>query len=150
MTLHLIKLCVGCDSVDDLRQWQREVLAKKRKKGEKPVLIHWTRMTPKRRDDLLDGGSLYWVIKGYVRVRHRILDLKQGNRDGVPHCGIVYDPRQVQTQLMSHRPFQGWRYLDPDDAPPDVGARGFKEAMADWDKEPPPKLLQELKDLGLI
>ena len=99
MTLHILKLCVGCDSVEDLRQWQQEKLAKKRKSGEKPVLIHWTRMTPKRRDDVLDGGSLYWVIKGYVRVRHRILDLKQGNRDGVPHCGIVYEPKLVQTQL---------------------------------------------------
>jgi len=150
MTLHLIKLCVGCDSVDDLRQWQQEVLAKKRKKGQKPELIHWTRMTPKRRDDVLDGGSLYWVIKGYVRVRHRILDLRQGTKDGVPHCGIVYDPRAVQTQLMSHRPFQGWRYLEADDAPPDVGARGFAEAMAGWDREPPPKLLRELKELGLL
>ena len=70
MTLHILKLCVGCDSVEDLRQWQQETLAKKRKNGEKPVLIHWTRMTPKRRDEVLDGGSLYWVIKGYVRVRH--------------------------------------------------------------------------------
>ena len=147
MTIHLIKLCVGCDSVDDLRQWQQERLAKMRKKGE---LTHWTRMTPKRRDDLLGGGSLYWVIKGYVRVRHRILDLKQGTKDGVPHCGIVYEPRQVQTQLMSHRPFQGWRYLEPDDAPPDVGTRGFKEAMAGWDKPLPPELLRELKELGLL
>ena len=150
MTLHILKLCVGCDSVEDLRQWQQETLAKKRKNGEKPVLIHWTRMTPKRRDEVLDGGSLYWVIKGYVRVRHRILDLKQGNRDGVPHCGIVYEPKLVQTQLMSHRPFQGWRYLDPADAPPDVGSRGFAEAMAGWDREPPPELLQQLKELGLI
>ena len=150
MTLHILKLCVGCDSVEDLRQWQQETLAKKRKNGEKAVLIHWTRMTPKRRDEVLDGGSLYWVIKGYVRVRHRILDLKQGNRDGVPHCGIVYEPKPVQTQLMSHRPFQGWRYLDPADAPPDVGSRGFQETMAGWDRKPPPELLRQLKDLGLI
>ena len=148
--IHLIKLCVGCDSVEDLRQWQKEKLAQKRRKGEKPVLIHWTRMTPKRRDEVLDGGSLYWVIKGYVRVRHRILDLKQGTRDGIPHCGIVYDPRHVQTQLMSHRPFQGWRYLEPEDAPLDIGAGGFKEAMVGWDREPPPKLLRELKELGLL
>jgi hypothetical protein len=140
MTLHILKLCVGCDSVEDLRQWQQETLAKKRKNGEKPVLTHWTRMTPKRRDEVLDGGSLYWVIKGYVRVRHRILDLKQGNRDGVPHCGIVYEPKPVQTRLMSHRPFQGWRYLDPADAPPDVGSRGFAEAMAGWDRKLPPEL----------
>jgi hypothetical protein len=68
----------------------------------------------------------------------------------VPHCGIVYDPRQVQTQLMAHRPFQGWRYLDPADAPPDVGARGFAEARAGWDRKPPPALLRLLKELGLI
>ncbi len=150
MTLHILKLCVGCDSVEDLRQWQQEVLAKKRKNGEKPVLIHWTRMTPKRRDEVLAGGSLYWVIKGYVRVRHRIFGLKQGNRDGVPHCGIVYDPKPVQTQLLAHRPFQGWRYLDPADAPPDVGSRGFQEATAGWNRKPPPELLRQLKELGLI
>ena len=68
----------------------------------------------------------------------------------MPHCGIVYEPKPVPTQLLSHRPFQGWRYLDPDAAPPDIGVRGFQEAVAGWDKEPPPKLLQELKDLGLI
>jgi hypothetical protein len=149
MTLHIIKLCVGCDSIEDLRQWQREKLTQKRKNGEKPVLIHWTRMMPKRRDDVLDGGSLYWVIKGYVRVRHRILDLKQGSRDGVPHCGIVYHPKQVQTELLAHRPFQGWRYLDPADAPPDVG-RGFSETAAGWSRKPPPELLKHLKELGLI
>src|SRR4029453_9420510 len=78
MTLHIIKLCVGCDSVEDLRQWQREKLAQKRKNGEKPVLIHWTRMMPKRRDDVLDAGSPYWGIKGYVLRRHCIPPSKQG------------------------------------------------------------------------
>ena len=151
MALHLIKLCVGCDSIEDLAAWQVERLRARRKAGErKPQLFHRTFQTPKRRAELLDGGSLYWVIKGYVRVRHRILDLKQGTRDGVPHCGIVYHPKPVQTELLAHRPFQGWRYLDPADAPPDVAGRGFREATAGWNRKPPPELLKHLRELGLI
>jgi len=151
MTLHLIKLCVGCDSVDDLRDWQMNKLAEKRKARQKPELFHSTRMMPKRRDDVLDGGSLYWVIKGYVRVRQRILDLRpRTDKDGLPCCAIVYEPRLVPTSLMAHRPFQGWRYLDPAAAPPDIGSLGFRKAMAGWDQEPPPELLRELKELGLV
>jgi len=151
MTLNLIKLCVGCDSVEDLREWQTEKLAQKRKAGQKPELFHVTRMMPKRRDAVIDGGSLYWVIKGYVRVRQRILDLRPHNdKEGLACCAIVYDPQLVPTSLMAHRPFQGWRYLDPADAPPDVGSRGFSEALAGWDREPPPELLRQLRDLGLI
>jgi hypothetical protein len=151
MTLHIIKLCVGCDSIEDLREWQEERLAEKRRKGEKPVLAHVTRSMPKRREEVLDGGSLYWVIKGYVRVRQRILDLEQRiDENGVPCCAIVRDTPLVPTRLMAHRPFQGWRYLDPADAPPDIGTRGLAEAMPGWEPEPPPELLEKLKELGLI
>ncbi len=150
MTLNLIKLCVGCDSVEDLQQWQEEVLAKKRKAKQKPELFHWTRMMPKRRSDVLDGGSLYWVIKGYVRVRQRILDLDQRSDDeGLAYCAIVLEPPLIRTSLQSQRPFQGWRYLDPAGAPPDLG-RGLAEALAGWHDEPPPELLEELKNLGLL
>jgi hypothetical protein len=151
MTLHLIKLSVGTENVDDLRQWQEEILARKRKAGQTVELYHRTLMMPKRRDEVLAGGSIYWVIRGYVRARQRIVGLEQRSAsDGVGFCAILLDPPLIQTQLLSHRPFQGWRYLDPTDAPPDVGSRGFMEAFDGWDREPPPELLRELKDLGLI
>ena len=143
MTVHIIKLCVGCDSIEDLHQWQKEKLARMRKTGEKAVLTHWTRMTPKRRDDVLDGGSLYWVIKGQIAVRQKILDLRAVTKNGTPHCGLVYEPKLVPVQRRHHRPFQGWRYLDPKDAPPDArGAKGLEGL--------PQKLQAELVELGLL
>lgn len=151
MTLHMIKLSVGTDSVEDLRHWQEEILERKRKAKQTVELYHRTMMMPKRRDEVLAAGSIYWVIKGYVRARQRVIGFDQRtDKDGVGFCAILLDPPLVPTQLMSHRPFQGWRYLDPADAPPDIGARGFQEAAAGWDQEPPPELLRELKELGLI
>ena len=76
MPLHLIKLCVGCDSVQDLKDWIKEQLAKKKKSGEAGKRFHRTRMVPKRVDQLLDGGSLFWVIKGEVLCRERILGIE--------------------------------------------------------------------------
>lgn len=134
MTIHLIKLCVGADSIEDLAQWQAKRLKEQKKRGvKKPRLMHVTRATPKRAEDVLDGGSLYWVIKGQVAVRQRLIDLKPVTKNGGPHCGLVYDKELVLVQRRSHRPFQGWRYLEPDDAPPDLripkGGKGLPEAL---------------------
>jgi hypothetical protein len=151
MTLHLIKLSVGTDSVEDLRAWQREILARKRRARQTVELYHRTLMMPKRRAEVLDGGSIYWVVKGYVRARQRVLGFDyRTDANGVQFCAILLDPPLVPTRLLAHRPFQGWRYLDPADAPPDLGARGLAESAPAWDREPPPELLRELKDLGLI
>jgi len=151
MTIHLIKLSVGTESVDDLRQWQEGILAKKRKQGAKVELFHWTRMMPKRRDEVIKGGSIYWIIKGFVRARQRVLDLDQRtDEDGSTYCAIVLDPPLIPTELRSHRPFQGWRYLDPADTPRDVTKRGLSEMKKDWASEPPPEMLKTLKELGLI
>ena len=143
MTLHLIKLCVGCDSIEDLAQWQKKRLADLKKKGRKPELIHVTRMTPKRSEELLDGGSLYWVIKGQIAVRQRLLELRPVTKNGVPHCGLVYDRELVYLIPRICRPFQGWRYLAAKDAPPD--ARSVKGG-----KHLPPQLRAELAALGLL
>jgi hypothetical protein len=144
MTLHIIKLCVGVETVDELAQWQAGRIRDQKKRGVKsPELVHVTRMTPKRKDEVLDGGSLYWVIKGQIAVRQRLLELRAVTKNGAPHCGLVYDPKLVPVQRRSHRAFQGWRYLDPKDAPPD--ARGFKGL----DKLPQ-KLQAELVELGLL
>jgi hypothetical protein len=139
--LHLIKLCVGVESLAELRDWQKRRLAEKKKKGQKPELVHITRQTPKRAAELLDGGSLYWVIKGQIAVRQRLLELRPVAHRGVPHCGLVYDKKLVPVLRRPRAAFQGWRYLDPKDAPPDVAQTkgGLPEALQ-----------QELAALGLL
>ena len=142
MTMHLIKLCVGVDTVQELADWQAGRLKALKKKKKPLVLMHVTRQTPKRAEELLDGGSLYWVIKGKIAVRQRLLALKPVTKNGVPHCGLVYEPKLIPTLRRSHHPFQGWRYLDPKDAPAD--ARDIKGMNL------PEALAVELAELGLL
>src|SRR6201996_9728258 len=125
--LHLIKLCVGVDTLQELADWQKKRLKEKRAKGQKPELMHITRQFPKRAEELLDGGSLYWVIKGQIAARQKLIALRPLTRDGVPHCGLVYDKKLVPVIRRPRAAFQGWRYLDAADAPPDIGtAKGAK------------------------
>ena len=121
MALNLIKLCVGADSVQDLEDWIKQKLKDKRKRGEKPEHIHRTRMVPKRADELTDGGSLYWVIRGEIMCRQRIRDIRPfRDKDGIGRCGVVLDPKIVLVAPRPFRAFQGWRYLDVKDAPRDL------------------------------
>lgn len=146
MTLHIVKLCVGCDSIEDLASWQTERLKQMKAEKQKPELFHRTFMMPKRREELLDGGSLYWVIKGVIQVRQRLLDLREGNRpDGTPCSLFILDKPLVQVRPVPRRAFQGWRYLTAEDAPADLaaGQRGDVEKM-------PAKLRRELAELGLL
>jgi hypothetical protein len=113
--LHLTKLAVGVRDIEDLRAWQAE-----RARTHAP-LRHRTRNAPRRRADVLDGGSMYWVINGSMLVRQRILDIIDDQRDDQTRCtGLVLDPALVPLAGRPTRPFQGWRYLDPDAAPPDL------------------------------
>ena len=145
MTLHLIKLCVGAASIEDLATWQRGRLAELKKSGKKSQLFHTTFQTPKRQAELLAGGSLYWVIKGVIQVRQRIVGFGEGHKkDGSPCCLILLDPALVPVRPLSRRAFQGWRYFDAADAPADL-KRGEKK-LADL----PPKMRRDLADLGLI
>jgi hypothetical protein len=142
MTLHLIKLCVGVDTVQELSDWQDRKIAQ-RKRMKPPRLWHVTRMMPKRREEILDGGSLYWVIKGFVQVRQPIADLEaMTDADGIARCRIRLEEKLVPVVLTPHRPFQGWRYLPAADAPADLRAGQRQDAL-------PPALLKELSDLGL-
>ena len=94
MTVHFVKLCVGCDTVQDLKDWQDERLKQLKRAGKTPELCHRTLQAPRRREEVLDGGSLYWVIRGVILVRQRIIDLRPDTKDdGVACCGIVLDPR---------------------------------------------------------
>ena len=145
MTVHLIKLCVGVDTVKELADWQDERLKRLKLAGKMPELRHRTLQTPRRRNDLLDGGSLYWVIKGFVLVRQRVLDLRADVKDdGTACCGIVLDPQLVATRPHPRRAFQGWRYLDALDAPPDV--QGFDDGPDDM----PRAMREDLRELRLI
>jgi len=145
MTLHLIKLCVGCDSVGELEGWIKQRLKDKRKRGEKPEHIHRTRMVPKRATELLDGGSLYWVIRGEIACRQRIRDVRPfRDKEGVGRCGLVLDPKVVLVAPRPFRAFQGWRYLAAKDAPSDL------EKAAPGAAAMPEGLRRELRELGLM
>jgi hypothetical protein len=145
MALHLIKLCVGCDSVQDLEGWIKQKLKDKRKRREKPEHIHRTRMVPKRATELTDGGSLYWVIRGEIMCRQRIRDVRAfRDKDGVGRCGLVLDPKVVLVAPRPYRPFQGWRYLAAADAPRDLDKAAPGAAAM------PEKLRRELRELGLM
>ncbi len=145
MALNLIKLCVGCDSVRELEGWIKQRLRDKRKRREKPEHIHRTRMVPKRAEELIDGGSLYWVIRGEIACRQRIRDVRPfRDKDGVGRCGIVLDPKVVLVAPRPFRAFQGWRYLAAKDAPRDL------EKAAPGATAMPEKLRRELRELGLM
>src|SRR5579864_5167455 len=104
MALNLIKLCVGADSVSDLEDWIKEKLREKRKRREKPEHIHRTRMVPKRAEELVNGGSLYWVIRGEILCRQFIKDVRPFvDKDGIGRCGIVLEPKPV---LVEPRPYR--------------------------------------------
>jgi hypothetical protein len=143
MTVHLIKLCVGVETLEELAQWQAQRLAELKKKAARPELMHVTRHMPKRADELLDGGSLYWVIKGQIAARQSLIEIRAVQKDGGPRCGLVYDAKLVPTLRRAHRPFQGWRYLSQADAPKD--ARELKGG-----KGLPETLRAELAELGLL
>jgi hypothetical protein len=145
VSVNLIKLSVGIESVEHLRDVQQRRLELKRKAGETPELMHITRSFPRRAAEVLDGGSIYWVIKGVIRLRQRITDLRETtNKDGNAACAIVYDADHVLIEPRPFRAFQGWRYLDPGDAPRDLD--GIGAGVGDL----PDEMAVELRNLGLL
>ena len=135
--VHLIKLCVGAEKVEDLIEWQRS------RYGDGPA-CHVTRMWPKRADDILHGGSLYWVFKGVVRARQRIIGLEERlGADGIARCAIILDREIVRTEALPRRPFQGWRYLKAEDAPRDLAKGRAREDVL------PRELQAALAEIGL-
>jgi hypothetical protein len=145
MTLHLIKLCVGAVSLDDLRQWMAARIAEARRRGAPLRHAHVTRMTPKRTADILDGGSLYWVIKGQIAARQRMVGLEPFmDADGIGRCKLWLDGNVVAVAPRPMRAFQGWRYYAAKSAPPDIDET--QPGFADM----PEALRRELAGLGLI
>jgi hypothetical protein len=146
MPLHLIKLCVGCDSIAELEDWIEENRAHHRRLGRDYEQAHTTRMVPKRADALVNGGSLYWVIKGQVACRQQILAVRPfTDAGGVGRCHLVLEPGVIAVEPRPYRPFQGWRYLEVKDAPRDLtGGRGGDLAQM------PEAMRRELAELGLL
>jgi hypothetical protein len=145
MPLHLIKLAVGCESVKELKSWVAERALKAKQNGLPRHHTHITRMVPKRADELLAGGSLYWVIRGEIAAREKLLAIEPfRDRDGIGRCRLVMQPRVIAVAPRPMRAFQGWRYFAENDVPPDLG-----KAAAGIAAMPEP-LRRELRDLGLI
>jgi hypothetical protein len=146
MPLHLIKLSVGTDSIADLQGWIDDKIKAQKKRGvKKPERIHTTRMVPKRADELKDGGSIYWVIKGQILCREVILDIRPfTDKDGIHRCKLVLDPKCVPVEPRPRSAFQGWRYLDPKEAPRDL-TKAAKGAV-----NMPEEMRRELMQLGLL
>ncbi len=143
--LHLIKLCVGVENLGDLASYRAKQSEQARNEGREDISRHVTRMWPKREAELLNGGSLYWVIKGVVLARQNILRLDEVlGADGIRRCGIIMDPTLIRTQAQPRRAFQGWRYLAAADAPKDIGE--FNQN----DDAIPDKMYAELASLGVL
>jgi hypothetical protein len=134
VALNLIKLCVGCDTVDDLVGWHAA------HRAGQPWILQ-TRQTPKRAVELIDGGSVYRVFKGVVLCRQAILAIDTVGEGKAARCHITLDPQIVLTAPTPRRAFQGWRYLEGKDAPEDLGVRGQMVAV-------PQDLALKLRELG--
>ncbi|ABA81149.1 DUF1489 family protein [Rhodobacter sphaeroides] len=138
--VNILKLCVGAEAVEDLLDWQKS----QRARWPDGFPRHVTRMWPKREAEVLAGGSLYWVFKGLVLARQPIVGLESvTGADGIARCALVLEPEVIRTVPAPRRPFQGWRYLSPEEAPADLPRDRARE-------EPlPPELARALADIGL-
>jgi len=149
--LNIVKLCVGIDTVADLIRYKQALAVKKGKRAGRLEDCHVTRMWPRRMNEILGGGSLYWVIRGFICARHPILRFEEVDKgSGAPYCAIVYDPQVILTEARPRRAFQGWRYLDPSDAPPDLKDQRRALRAALRDAALPEKMRAELRMLGLV
>ncbi|EEX09699.1 conserved hypothetical protein [Ruegeria lacuscaerulensis ITI-1157] len=139
--INLVKLSVGSESVDSLIAWQDSY----RQRFADGLPRHITRMWPKREAEILNGGSIFWVIKGVIQCRQRILRLDEvTGEDGIRRCAIVLDPQVHRTQGAQKRPFQGWRYLKPEDSPADLPeSRAQDDAL-------PEDLNRALAEIGVL
>src|ERR1700712_619955 len=145
MPLHLIKLAVGCESVKELKGWVAERIATAKKKGLPLHHIHITRMQPKRGEEIVAGGSLYWVIRGEIAAREKVIGIEPfRDKDGIGRCRLLMQPKVIAVSPRPMRPFQGWRYFTADSAPPDLRKPAASVAAM------PEPLRRELRDLGLL
>ena len=146
MTLHILKLCVGVSSVEELASWQRRRLTTMFETDPNAELMHVTRQTPRREGFEPGASSIYWVIGGYIRARQKITALREvRGADGILRCGLALAPELTQTEPVPRRAFQGWRYFAADEVPPDLAPDAGDDHAA-----MPPAMRQALPELRLI
>ena len=146
MTVHLLKLCVGIEDVEHLIRVQQSRMAMAGETDKPCVVKHITRNTPRRANELLNGGSMYWVIRRAITVRQPIIGIKSLKKeDGRPICVILLENKHIRTVPRRHRAFQGWRYLSNDDIPEDLNRNHLS-----LDSELPLEMTTELRELGLL
>jgi hypothetical protein len=139
--MNMIKLSVGTESVENLIDWQRNRSRQRKTDG---TYYHITRMWPKRAEEILAGGSMYWVIQGVLQARQKIVGFDEMlGDDGIRRCGICLDPGIIRTEPVRRRPFQGWRYFDPDDVPADLSEDRMDALSV------PPKMMAALAEIGV-
>jgi hypothetical protein len=142
MALHIVKMCVGWDSVSDLEKRITERRDALRASGDTEEVTVQTRMMPTRKAEILDGGSLYWVIKSKIQARQIITDIRPFvDSSGVKRCWIVLKPELIRTSPRPRRPFQGWRYATAADVPKD---------LSEDDRDMPEEMRKDLARLGLL
>ena len=143
--LNLVKLSVGSEGVESLAEWQSARMAERAAAGVDSRPRHITRMTPRRGDELLPGGSIYWVIQRRIQARQPLVALEPvTGEDGISRCALILEPVLYRTEHWPKRPFQGWRYLKPKDAPPDT------DMSAEMLDEMSPEMREELSRMGLL
>lgn len=143
--LNLIKLCVGVETVEQLAASIERRIALLEAAGQKVEMVHTTRMMPKRVEEIVGKGSLYWVIKSRVQCRQEIIDLRQfTDGQGITRCDIVMKPELIYTANQPKRPFQGWRYYKAEDTPRDLSVG--EQSVADM----PEEMKRDLANLGLL
>jgi hypothetical protein len=147
MTVHLVKMAVGIEDLDHLRDVQAHRFAEAERIDGTGRLRHLTRNTPRRSTEVLDGGSIYWVMKGYIRARQTIIGIEEATgRRGRKRCALILSPDLARTVLTPHKPIQGWRYMEDAAAPEDLG----DDEIDPRDASLPPNLAAELRTLGLL
>ena len=141
--IHLIKLSVGTTSIESLAAYRAAVVDSGAGRAD-GLAWHRTRMMPKRREELIGGGSIYWVFSGKIQCRQVIVDLETGtDNEGRSFCDIVMQQNLIPTAPQPKRPFQGWRYLKFEDAPNDL-------VVSTDGESPPEEMAHMLAELGLI
>lgn len=141
MTVHILKLCVGIDSIEHLIEVRRG--REQQLPDGTPYNFHITRFRPKRAAEILDGGSIYWIIRGFVQLRQRIIALEPIETDNGTKCKIIMDTKIFRTEGQPRRPHQGWRYLETSDAPRDIAESEKTDDM-------PEEISRTLREMGLL
>ncbi len=145
MTVHLLRMAAGIESIGQLKSVQAARLAAQSGEKGSRVLRTYTRNVPRRMTELLDGGSIYWVMKRFIRARQAVIGCERlTNSEGRIYAALTLDPEISRTELRPQKAFQGWRYLRPEDAPRDLAA------AAEAADGMPPEMVAELRQLGLL